>query len=153
MPRGGARRGAGRPQIPLDTWERMRIGAMCENLQNAMADEAGLRVVDEALSDVTELRDELWPYTRSIPVEKRASWLRSSEAEEHFKLVQEARAEAQKHIARQPKVNGRYALREKVLDRVRAERSEALGVELTRSYVERCWKEYRSEILRSAANL
>lgn len=151
MPRGGARRGAGRPQIPLDTWERMHIGAMCENLQNQLAEEARLAAVNEALDD--ELREEIWPYVRSIPVAKRTAWLGSDDAKLHFEVVESARAEVQKRARQKRRIKGNYALRETVLERVRIERSQALGFELSKSYVDRCWNEYRRELLDDAGAL
>ena len=76
MPRGGKRKGAGRPKgsIKLTFMQKMVVGSRCERLLSEIMQ----REEKKKLKDAHKYVQELWDEAQSIPMAERGAWLNSA---------------------------------------------------------------------------
>lgn len=147
MPRGGARRNAGR-KPKLTDWERFTIGAECESRWQkayrlkAKAEIAGARLIVA----------EEWAKAKAVPVSQRKGWIDSEAGREYLEDVKFALRTDQGILPDDPREPARLSRIEtkrpkgpstKIIREIANRESEKRKTHISEHMVERCWTKFR----------
>lgn len=143
MPRGGVRKGAGRPKgsTKLPFMKCLQVGMDCEKAWQEL-----VRIsVKNALKDINNNVSKEWAKAKEIPKGKRKKWLESEEGQNylddvHFALQTDQKLDDDEDPARALQINPKRPKghRKRIIEEV----SQRYAI--SERMVETCWKNYRS---------
>ena len=143
MPRGGVRKGAGRPKgsTKLSFMKCLEVGKDCERAWRELVQEN----VQNALRELDNNVSKEWVRARDIPIEKRKKWLESEEGQNyledvHFALQTDQNLDDEEDPARVLQIKPKRPIghRKRIIKEVSQQHS------ISERMAETCWKNYRS---------